>query len=173
MPTSTRASKAAPAARKSSRAADVEPVEEDLFPDDADQADTPEDVDELEAELDADFDDDEDDLLDEIDEDDAEGWVPEEAGEGVSGTVLKVGETRSDFSDDMVPVVWIETKAGEKLRVIGYGSVLGRELRDNDPHPGDRIAVKYFGERIVRKGKWAGKPYRHFGVAIRRAPKSA
>jgi|SRR5690606_28280225 len=116
--------------------------------------------------------DDFDDLLDQVVEDDAEGWVPSEPGEGIAGIVVKVGETRSDFAKDgedpMVPTVTIETKNGDKFRVIGYGSVLRREILDANPQPGDRIAVKYFGEKPVKKGRYAGKTYRHFGIAIRR-----
>lgn len=116
--------------------------------------------------------DDFDDLLDQVVEDDAEGWVPSEPGEGIAGIVVKVGETRSDFAKDgedpMVPTVTIETKNGDRFRVIGYGSVLRREILDANPQPGDRIAVKYFGEKPVKKGRYAGKTYRHFGVAIRR-----
>lgn len=108
------------------------------------------------------------DLLDSIDEDDSEGWVPNEAGEGIQGVVLKVGETKSDFSDEVVPTVTIETADGSKMRVIGYGSVLRREIYDADPKPGDLFAVKYFGTKKIRKGKWAGKDYKHFGVAVRR-----
>jgi hypothetical protein len=118
-----------------------------------------------------------DDLLGEIDEDDSEGWVPEKAGEGVQGVVVKVGETRSDFArdgeDPMVPTVTIETKTGEKYRIIGYGAVLKREMQDADPQVGDLFAIKYFGDKLVKKGKWAGKPYKHFGVAVRRAARPA
>lgn len=118
-------------------------------------------------------DDDFDDLLDDVEEDDSEGWVPTEKGEGISGLVVKVGVTRSDFAKDgedpMVPTVTIETKDGTKYRVIGYGAVLKRELQDADPKVGDRLAVKFFGEKLIKKGRFAGKPYRHFGVAIRRA----
>jgi hypothetical protein len=114
-----------------------------------------------------------DDLLDEVEEDDSEGWVPSEKGEGIAGTVVKVGETRSDFArdgeDPMCPTVTIQTADGTKWRVIGYGAVLKRELQDADPKVGDRMAVKYFGEKIIKKGKFAGKPYKHFGVAVRRA----
>ena len=124
-----------------------------------------------------DFDLEEDDLLGEIDEDDSEGWVPENAGEGVQGVVIKVGETRSDFArdgeDPMVPTVTIETKTGEKYRIIGYGAVLKREMQDADPQVGDLFAIKYFGDKLVKKGKWAGKPYKHFGVAVRRAARPA
>jgi hypothetical protein len=113
-----------------------------------------------------------DDLLDQVVEDDSEGWVPTEKGEGIAGIVVKVGETRSDFANDgenpMVPTVTIQTRGGDKFRVIGYGAVLKRELIDADPRVGDRIAVKYFGEKPIKKGRFAGKPYRHFGVVVRR-----
>ena len=120
-------------------------------------------------------DDDFDDLLDDVEEDDSEGWLPSEVGEGISGLVVKVGETRSDFANDgenpMVPTVTIQVKDGTKYRVIGYGAVLKRELQDADPQVGDRLAVKYFGEKPIKKGRFAGKPYKHFGLAIRRAGK--
>lgn len=114
-----------------------------------------------------------DDLLNEVEEDDSEGWVPTEKGEGIAGIVVKVGETRSDFANDgedpMVPTVTIQTRDGDKFRVIGYGAVLKRELKDADPRVGDRIAVKYFGEKPIKKGRFAGKPYKHFGVVVKRA----
>jgi hypothetical protein len=114
-----------------------------------------------------------DDLLDEVEEDDSEGWVPKEKGEGIAGKVIKVGQTRSDFAKDgedpMVPTITILTKDGSKFRIIGYGAVLRRELLDKDPHEGDLCAVKYFGEKLIRKGKFQGKPYKHFGVVVRRA----
>lgn len=113
-----------------------------------------------------------DDLLDEVEEDDAEGWVPKEKGDGIVGTVLKVSETRSDFAkeneDPMVPTVTIETKSGDKYRIIGYGAVLKRELQDANLKVGDILAVKYFGEKLLRSGKFAGRPYKHFGIAVRR-----
>lgn len=117
--------------------------------------------------------DDFDDLLDEVVEDDSEGWVPSEPGEGIAGIVVKVGETRSDFAKDgedpMCPTVTIETKAGDKFRVIGYGAVLRRELLDANPEVGDKIAVKYFGEKPIKKGRFQGKPYKHFGVVVRKS----
>lgn len=120
--------------------------------------------------------DDFDDLLGQVVEDDSEGWVPTEKGEGVVGIVTKVGETRSDFATDddaMCPTVVIQTSDGTKYRIIGYGAVLKRELQDANPKVGDKLAVKYFGERLMKKGKFAGKPYKHYGVAIKRAPQNA
>jgi len=112
------------------------------------------------------------DLLNQVEEDDSEGWVPKEKGEGIAGRVIRVGETKSDFANDnedpMVPTVTVETKDGTKWRVIGYGAVLKRELKDADPQVGDLIAVKYFGEKLLRSGKFQGRPYRHFGVVVRK-----
>jgi hypothetical protein len=113
-----------------------------------------------------------DDLLDAVEEDDSEGWVPKEKGEGIAGIVIKIGETRSDFANEgdnpMVPTVTLQTKDGTKWRVIGYGSVLKRELIDQDPRVGDMIGVKYFGEKPIKTGKFAGRPYKHYGVVVRR-----
>jgi len=139
-----------------------------------------EDLDEMfagadQAEPDAGFDD--DDLLGQVEEDDSEGWVPKVAGEGIVGKVVKVGVTRSDFAadgeDPMVPTVTIETKDGTKWRIIGFSAVLKRELRDQDPQVGDRMAVKYFGEKKLRTGKFQGRPYKHYGIIVQRAPKAA
>lgn len=116
-----------------------------------------------------------DDLLNEVEEDDSEGWNPTEKGEAVAGVVLKVSEIRSDFADPndpdeeaMCPVVTIKTASGEKYRIIGYGAVLKREIRDANPEKGDRFAVKYFGEKPIKKGRFAGKNYKHYGVACRK-----
>ena len=121
--------------------------------------------------------DDFDDLLDSVEEDDSEGWVPKQKGEGISGKVIKVGTTRSDFANDgedpMCPTVVIETKSGDKWRVIGYGTVLKREMIDQNPEVGDLMAVKYFGEKPIKSGRFQGKPYKHYGVLVRKAAKVA
>lgn len=114
------------------------------------------------------FEGDEWDLLDKMEEDDSEGWVPEERGDGVQGVVIKTGQTSSDYSDEPVPTVTIEAKDGNKYRIIGYSSVLGREIKDNDPHPGDLFAVKYWGQKKAKKGKGAGNPYHHYSVLVKR-----
>lgn len=112
-----------------------------------------------------------DDLLNEVEEDDSEGWVPTEKGEGIAGILLKIGETRSDFANDgenpMCPTWTIQTSDGTKYRVIGYGAVLKREMQDSPAQVGWRVAVKYFGEKPIKKGRFAGKPYKHFGIAAR------
>ncbi len=113
-----------------------------------------------------------DDLLDQVTEDDAEAWIPKEAGEGIVGIVTKRDQTRSDFAadgeDPFVPTVVLETKAGDKYRVIAYSSMLKREIVDKDPQVGDTMAVKYFGERPLKTGKFAGRPFKYYGVIVRK-----
>lgn len=113
-----------------------------------------------------------DDLLNSVQEDDAEGWVPEKRGDSLAGVVIKVGETRSDFAkpgeDPMVPTVTVQTRDGDKYRVIGFGSVLKREIEDQDPQVGDIFAVKYWGEKPIKRGPYAGKNYKHYSVAVQK-----
>lgn len=120
--------------------------------------------------LDNDMDDDVADLLDTLDDAGAPAWVPDEAGEGVQGTVTSVSDQDDEYNPgEKVPVVTIELKDGEKVRVIGFASVLRREIVDADPQPGDTFAVKYFGEKELTKGKFAGRPYKLYKAAVRRA----
>lgn len=104
------------------------------------------------------------DLLDEIEEDDAEAWVPENPGDGVQGVILKIGETRSDFSDIPAPTITLETKEGNKVRVIAYSTVLRNEVNDAKLQPGDLFAVKYFGNATGKKGQ----TYKKIQIAFRR-----
>lgn len=112
-----------------------------------------------------------DDLLDEVEEDDAEAWNPTEAGEQISGVIVKVGETRSDFAakgeDPMVPTVTVENRDG-KFRIIGFASVLRKELQAvidaGTCVPGNLFAARYFGEKPIKRGPYAGKNYKHYGV---------
>ena len=121
----------------------------------------------------SDGDDDGDELLAEMDGSGAEAWVPEDDGDGLVGRVIKVGVVRSDYPDESgnrpsCPVVTLETKDGEQWRVIGYSSVLRRELMDAAPGVGDLCAVKFFGEKTMKKGPYRGKNYKHYGVVVRR-----
>ena len=83
---------------------------------------------------------------------------------------LKPGE------NPMVPTVTIQTRDG-KYRVIGFGSVLKRELEDGIEagtiKVGNLMAVKYWGEKPIKKGPFAGKNYRHYSVAAQAPKKKA
>lgn len=112
-----------------------------------------------------------DDLLDTVEEDDSEGWNPKEP-EGISGWVVNLSQTRSDFASDgedpYKPTVTIQTMTGDKFRIIGFGSVLEREIKDKDPQVGDIFAVKYNGLRKLKTGRFQGKDFRHYSSAVLR-----
>jgi hypothetical protein len=112
------------------------------------------------------------DLLDSIDEDESEAWMPTEKGEGIVGTVVKIGQTKSDFAlpgqDPMVPVITLEVKDGEEttqLRVTGYAFLLKKGIEEAAPNIGDTMAFKFLGKGQTKKGQ----PINKYGVAIRRA----
>lgn len=111
----------------------------------------------------------EQDLLDSIDGSSAPAWKPEEEGEGIQGTVLRVGSVPSDFADSegnkpMCPVITVRTSDGQLHRIVGYQSVLRRELSEQDPQVGQTLAVKYLGRKSSKDGK---RSYANYGVATR------
>jgi hypothetical protein len=100
----------------------------------------------------------------------APAWVPEDAGEGVQGIVTAVEEQPDEFKPgETVPVVTLQLADGESVRVIGFSSVLRREILNHNPERGDTMAVKYFGERELTKGPYKGRPYKLFKVAVAKA----
>lgn len=106
------------------------------------------------------------DLLDGLGEgSDANAWVPTEAGQGIQGTVLAVGTTTSEYTSDPIPVVTLETAAGDKVRVTGYQSVLRREIEEAAPQRGDLFAVKYLGRKSTKDGK---REFHAYKAATRR-----
>lgn len=110
------------------------------------------------------------DLLGGMNDEGSPAWVPEDAGEGIQGTLRAVSDQADQYGtdEDRVPVWTIELQGGDKVRVLGFGSVLRREMNESGAEPGDTVAVKYYGEKTILKGKWAGKNYKHFGVAVRK-----
>lgn len=127
------------------------------------------DADDLLDALDNDMNDEVADLLDTLNDAGAPAWVPEDEGEGIQGKVTSVSDQDDEFNPgEKVPVVTVELGDGEKVRVIGFSSVLRREILDADPQVGDTFAVKYFGERELTKGKFKGRPYKLYKAAVRR-----
>lgn len=112
------------------------------------------------------------DLLGGMSDEGAPAWVPEEAGEGIQGTLVAIDSQPDQYGDngETVPVWTVQLDSGDKVRVLGFGSVLRREMtqvNDAGAKPGDTIAVKFFGEKEILKGKWKGKMYKHYKAAHR------
>jgi hypothetical protein len=112
------------------------------------------------------------DLLGNIGEDDgSEAWTPEEP-DGIQGRVVSRSTTKSDHHDNPVPVVTIETSDGATVRIVGFRSVLSREITEKDPQPGDFFAVKYFGRKLKKNAKQGSKNnndyYQGYRAAVQR-----
>lgn len=94
-------------------------------------------------------------------------WMPETAGEGIEGKVLSVTRQESDFQAGvMVPTVTLLTEKGERYSVVGYRSVLRKEIEQERPSPGDQMAVVYAGTDKLKKGKFAGKDVHVYRVVV-------
>ena len=109
--------------------------------------------------------------LDDLMSRDVKAWVPhkdEGHPRGITGTVIKVSTTPSDYSDIPVPVVELVPDNEDKIiwRITAYHGVLAREIAEQRPNQGDRIGVRYQGEVEGAKAN-----YHSYRVAIERAEK--
>lgn len=102
--------------------------------------------------------------------DGAVAWKPEERGEGVEGTVISVTYQESDYNEGvMIPTVTLEKSDGTKVRVMGFRSVLRKEIEQENPQPGDLMAAVYMGTEKLKTGKFAGKPVHVYRVVVQKA----
>ena len=84
----------------------------------------------------------------------AEGWRPQQAGEGVEGIVQKVNyRITENHPDPGYPIVTIRQADGSLLSVHGMTQVLKNELNDRHLRPGDELAVIYDGTKQSRSGR--------------------
>jgi len=104
------------------------------------------------------------DLLDNMTDEGAPAWVPEEPGEGIQGRLVSVSQGTGDYGS--YPVWVVDLGDDNKVRVNGFGTVLSREMQDANAEPGDTVAVKFFGDKEIQNGKWKGKMYKHYKVAV-------
>ncbi len=100
---------------------------------------------------------------------DATAWKPVNAGEGVEGVVTDISYRESDFQADvMVPFVTLLTDSGEKVSVAGFRTVLRKEIEQEKPQLGDRMAAVYQGTETLKTGKFAGKNVHVYRVVVER-----
>lgn len=87
-------------------------------------------------------------------------WIPAKQPDDprfITGTVVRVGTQVSDYPPpDAVPTVELfdDNDPDTTWRVVGFGSVLYRELTDGKPLPGDHIGLKYEGTKTGAKGDY-------------------
>lgn len=92
-----------------------------------------------------------------------EAWVPENEGELIFGEVEEVSRREGDFGE--YTVVTLVDADGQVWNVAGFGTVLAGKLEDLDPQPGDKLGVKFAGEKTAKNGK----AYKDWRVIIERS----
>ncbi|MFC6017774.1 hypothetical protein ACFP2T_16355 [Plantactinospora solaniradicis] len=116
------------------------------------------------------------DLLADLDEGGAPAWMPKESGDGVQGTVISIGSTKSKFPDTATgqfpdcPVITLRQTDGSEIRVTAYQSILRKEINDAGVQVGDLFAAKYFGKKDNKAGTGS---YHHYKVAVRPGPRAS
>lgn len=94
----------------------------------------------------------------------AEGWRPE-PGDRLIGVVTDISAGHSDYGADY-PIVTLELADGSEVAVHAFHTVLRNEIAAKSPQVGDRLGVKYHGERVSKNGSTS---FEHYVVAIERA----
>lgn len=98
--------------------------------------------------------------------DPAATWNPTQAGQTISGVVLRMGTLATDFGP--VPFVDLWQGGTGRVRVKAYGSQLQHAIDGAAPQIGDRLQVWFDGERVMEKGRMAGKTYKAFSANVQR-----
>lgn len=98
--------------------------------------------------------------------DPAATWNPTEPGQTISGVVLRMGELATDFG--RVPFVDLWQGGTGRVRVKAYGFSLRHVIDGAAPKIGDRLQFWFDGERVVEKGRMAGKTYKAFSANVQR-----
>jgi len=112
-------------------------------------------------------------LLEALEEEDsyAPAWNREDAkldeGDTLIGEVTGLSERESDYGDhEVYPIVTVRQKDGEELAFHAGGGGARGPLERAAPQVGDRIAIRYEGERNSTKNK--GKKYKLYKVRVLR-----
>jgi hypothetical protein len=91
-------------------------------------------------------------------------WKPETAGDEVSGVVLRQGVFATNFG--LTPFVDLWLGGFSRIRVKAFGESLRHALDGAAPQIGDRLQIRYDGQRKVESGRWAGQPYKCFSANV-------
>lgn len=92
-------------------------------------------------------------------------WIPETAGEELTGEVIEVAEELGDFGVNQKVHIHTDEDPDTEWVVRCFGSVLAREMAIFGPMPGDIISIVYRGKGVVSKGKFAGKEFKNWTVS--------
>lgn len=97
-------------------------------------------------------------LTDRLDEEFAEAWRPAK-DDAIEGVVVSIGSNDSGWGP--YPIVTIQPDKGEPLAFHAFHTVAKLKLQQLKPVVGDRLAVKYTGEKTPKGG---GKAYHAYNI---------
>lgn len=98
--------------------------------------------------------------------DPAATWTPETTGQTISGVVLRKGELSTDWG--RVPFVDLWMGGTGRVRIKAYGAALRHAIEGVAPLIGDRLQVRYDGERVIESGKFAGRQTKAYSANVQR-----
>lgn len=102
------------------------------------------------------------DLSDQLDRDYAPAWRPD-PGDKLIGEVVELSQREGAYGT--YPIVTVRQDSGEELALHAFHTVAQNELAKARPQIGERIAIKYAGQRLGGDGK---SKYHAYKVAVDR-----
>jgi hypothetical protein len=97
-----------------------------------------------------------------VDREYAEAWRPE-AGDKLVGEVVELGQREGAFGT--YPIVTVRRDDGTEAALHAFHTVAANELAKAAPQVGERIAIKYVGQKETE----SGQAYHAYRVATDRA----
>jgi hypothetical protein len=104
------------------------------------------------------------DLLGQLDRE-VKVWLPE-PGDQIIGQVVGVTTAESDYGE--YPLVELDTPDGAMVQVHCFHAILKSEIERRAPADGDRLAIRYLGRDVPKKGQSEGMA-RYRVVVVRAA----
>ena len=98
-------------------------------------------------------------MLDSAD-DYAAAWIPEKAGDQITGTVVSRSSRDGGYGD--YPIVTIQPAKGDALAVHATNVAIKAKVLEKNPQAGDEIGIRFLGE-ATSKG---GNTYKNFKVVV-------
>lgn len=94
----------------------------------------------------------------------AELWKPEE-GDTLVGTIVEIDQRDSDYGHGQYPIITVAREDGLEFAFHAFHSVAKNELARLEPVTGEKIGIKYLGEKTPKGG---GKAYKSYRIKIDR-----
>lgn len=103
-------------------------------------------------------------MLDRLQQESAEGWNPSD-GDTLMGVIKSIKASQPN-EYGIYPIVTVETDDGNIVAVHCFHTILRTRLLEKRPAPGERIAIRYIGERQTKRDD--DRSYHNYAVVVDR-----